>query len=153
MATATKKAAKPKATKSDPMAVLFAALEKGGKNQGDRAKLAPGSTPVNLVVSGTVGRKTIHETLTGNLVVGADSTTADNKKPDSVSLVALLLSKFSKRKRESVLLEIEDTFKAAKGKPPKLADGDISQAAELLEALTVSGTKPKAGTVQFEAAA
>ncbi|PQO39360.1 hypothetical protein C5Y96_05760 [Blastopirellula marina] len=147
MTSATKAAPTgPARTKSDPQAVLYAVLEKHGKSNGNRENLVAGSTAVSLVVSGKIGRKTVHEEIKGNLVIGADGTMADNQKPDTVELTALLLSQLGKKKRAEFIAELSEAKKL-----PKVDDADKEAAEGLVKALTVKGSKPKNGAVQIEA--
>lgn len=156
MTTATKasprKAAKPaaKATKapaakSDPMAVCWGALGAVAKKQGDRDSLVAGSTPVELTISGKIGRKTIHEQLAGKLVVGADSDQADNKKPDQVKLVATILGNFSKAKRAAVLESLAGVKEPLEPAAELMADAEA-----LISRLTIVGRKNRRGEVKFE---
>lgn len=142
---AAAKATKAPAAKSDPMAVCWGALGAIAKKQGDRDSLVAGSTPVELTISGKIGRKTIHEQLAGKLVVGADGDQTDNKKPDQLKLLATLLGNFSKAKRAAVLESL-----AGVKEPLEPAAELVADAEALINRLTIVGRKTKRGEVKFQ---
>jgi hypothetical protein len=108
----------------------YAALECAGKLglKAYRGSLEPGEYPIERAYR-----------LEGVLTVGADTESACSTKPDLVDLTANLLAQFGKSKRAAVidllgrgLVEIE----------PLRTD-----AARLVELLTVRGRKPRRGAV------
>ena len=129
-------------------AILWASLEKaaGTRGKGTREHLVAGSkTPVDLTVSGTVGKTLVGCTLSGDLTVSHDGTFQSTKSVDPIYLLAYALALMPKTRRQVVLSELPTQF-ASTGELPEV---DQAAAAALLPKLSTKVTKPKSGAVSF----
>jgi hypothetical protein len=134
----------------DTDAVLYAALEKSASQlgKGGREKLAPGAKhEVNLTVTGWIDDTEVDKAITGHLTIGHDGTYQANESVPIARLLAAVLTRVPKTKREALLQELVDEFQRS---------GDVPAAIELvavidewLPKLSRKVTKPKRGAVSF----
>lgn len=90
--------------------------------------------------------------ISGQLIVGHESTFNGSAKPSATDLVKLLLAKFGPKVRMRIVDELLEEHKAAT-KPPADEDGEVMAAAlellaaRLIEGLTSYGPAKRAGAV------
>lgn len=129
--------------------VLWHALERYAKKQGDRALLDPGvKHDVKIELAGHVDGRFITREIFGELSVDHDQTAASSSAPNAPHLVALLLDALPKTKRRAILNDLPTQFLAA-GELPAVSEELLSAAITLLEKLRATKTATKRGNVAF----
>ncbi|NOX56522.1 MAG: hypothetical protein GXP27_19180 [Planctomycetes bacterium] len=136
--------------KAKVRAIALAALFYWARREQDRDSLDAGSeTPVELTITGKVGRSSFAEQVKGRLQVGHDSTVASSRGPDDDHLLALVLANLSKKAVNKLTEELPAQFSAL-GELPPVDSALLSKAQRLRERLRTRTSTLRRGSVRLE---
>ncbi|MBC8356985.1 MAG: hypothetical protein H8E66_33860 [Planctomycetes bacterium] len=146
MATTT---LQPQLTEQELAAVLWAATDKAASKEADRDVLpANDSRQVRLMITGEIDGLTVHRSLHGTLMVGADQERAVSATPNQATLVALILSKLNEATRDKILADLPRQF-AEEGKWADVSPNLVESAEQMLRDIRSKKTIKVRGNVRF----
>lgn len=109
--------------------------------------------PIELEITGRIKQTSWQQNIAGRLCIGHDLTRSKSSAPDTVHLVAVILSKLSSRNREQLLRCLPEEFARNKQQLPEVDPLSIEAAKSMLERLranTEQAVKGSVSVVQIE---
>jgi hypothetical protein len=138
------------ATAGKLSAQLWAALSYLGKKRADRDQIPLGSTSVDVLIEGRIGRAKISEHVVGRLDVGGPTQAAASEAADADHLIAILLDAIpDAADRQQAIAK----FHAANKFLPSIDPAKVEAAKAWRALLRSHTTKTKAGAITFEVSA
>lgn len=135
---------------ADARAVAYAAVAKAADKRFDRDQLLAGAAyPVDLVLSGKVGRRQVKEAIAGILTVGEDGTRNASAAAKPEALVAAIAAALSKPERDRLFKKLRDVWRDT-GALPSIDETVLGEAAALVKELRSVTVQTVRGSVSFQ---
>ena len=126
----------PVGSEADPMAIVWAVMEKVGSGERDPQLLAEGSRhEVDLQLSGHVDGRWLNKRVGATVTIGHDQTKSTSATPQLAHLVAYILGKLNNQTRMRVLNDLPDEFAANDCVLPDAEESCVLLSAKLLKKL------------------
>jgi hypothetical protein len=136
------------ATKTVPLHLLWAAMEKIGKKELDSDKIEDGTShTVSLNITGNIDGEFFNQSIESLVTVGHQQTKTSSVNPQVPELLAWVLSKLNPATQNRILADIPSEF-AENGGMPKSDATLVNEAKQLLKQLRQSKSVTARGPVQ-----
>lgn len=144
----------PRLTKIRARAAALHAVQSYAKKQGDRTQLVGGDAfPVDLKISGTVGKLKVEESISGNLSIGHDFAKNSNNGIAPTKVIAWLITQTPEpAKCAEQLRAFAKATKEGETLGDNITADQEAQAKQLLSLFNQVETKVSKGSVSFAVA-